>query len=282
MCATPGAIILAIPPGGAHKDVRRVAEERDRGKVGESPVFSSSLGWYSGISTKYGCVDEEKKGKNEVTYLLFIHNWNGHPSMTQLTEALGFLSAPVTAALACQHGGQGELVTLVAGVADAWAPGELCAHNLSVGDVRWWAAHNRCEQTKEMSFSSPTSLICSRYLGARHPTVLYLYREAWCRSRCGPWCRWGWRRGQRPSWSQENNERWRCGCRWSRFLPSARWLALQGRHSWWLHKQKRMNHAAATANRLSSYHIYRQTPTEFVLETFFFALSAEKIPRFLK
>lgn len=72
--------------------------------------------------------------------------------MTQLTEALGFLSAPVTAALACQHGGQGELVTLVAGVANAWAPGELCAHNLSVGDVGWWAAHNCYDQTKEMSF----------------------------------------------------------------------------------------------------------------------------------
>lgn len=223
-----------------------------------------------------------KKGENEVTYLLFIHNWNGHPSMTQLTEALGFLSAPVTAALACQHSGQGELVTLVAGVANAWAPCELCAHNLSVGDVRWWATHNRCEQTNEMSFLPPTSLICSQNLGACCPTVLYLYREAWCHSRCGPWCRWGWRHGQRPSWIQENNERWRCGCRWSRFLPSARWLALQGRHSWWLHKQKRMNHVAAVANRLSSYHIYRQTPTEFVLETFFFALSAENVPRILK
>lgn len=117
--ATPGAIILAIPPGGAHKDIRRVAEEGDRGKVGESPIFSSSLGWYSRISAKYGCVDEEKKGENEVTYLPFIHNLNGHSSMTQLTEALGFLSAPVPTALACQHGGQGELVTLVAGVANA-------------------------------------------------------------------------------------------------------------------------------------------------------------------
>lgn len=44
-----------------------------------------------------------------------------------------------------------------------------------------------------------------------------------------------------------------------------------------------MNHVAATANRLSSYHIYRQTPTEFVLETlFFFALSAENVPQILK
>lgn len=117
-------------------------------------------------------------------------------------------------------------------------------------------------------FSYPTSFICSQYLGTHRPTVLYLYREAWCRSRCGPWCRWGWRRGRRPSWIRENSGRWRCGCRWSRFLPSARWLAPQGRHSWLLHKQKRMSHVAATANRLPSYHICRQTPTEFVLETF--------------
>ena len=43
----------------------------------------------------------KKRGKNEVTYLLFIYNLSGHSSMTQLTKALGFLSAPVTAALAC-------------------------------------------------------------------------------------------------------------------------------------------------------------------------------------
>lgn len=35
-----------------------------------------------------------------MTYLLLIHNLSGHSGMTQLTEALGFLSAPVAAALA--------------------------------------------------------------------------------------------------------------------------------------------------------------------------------------
>lgn len=43
---------------------------------------------------------KKRGGKNEVTYLPFIHNLGGHSSMTQLTEALGFLSAPVAAALA--------------------------------------------------------------------------------------------------------------------------------------------------------------------------------------
>lgn len=42
----------------------------------------------------------KKRGKNEVPYLPFIHNLSGHSGMTQLTEALGFLSAPVAAALA--------------------------------------------------------------------------------------------------------------------------------------------------------------------------------------
>lgn len=42
----------------------------------------------------------KKRGKNEVSCLPFIHILDGHSSMTQLTEALGFLSAPVAAALA--------------------------------------------------------------------------------------------------------------------------------------------------------------------------------------
>lgn len=57
LCATPNAIILAIPPGRAHKDVRSVAEEGDRGEVGESPVLSPPLGWYAWISTKNGYKD---------------------------------------------------------------------------------------------------------------------------------------------------------------------------------------------------------------------------------
>lgn len=84
--------------------------------------------------------------------------------MTQLTEALGFLSAPVTAALACQHGGQGELVTLVAGVANTWAPGQFCAHNLSVGDAGWRAAHDCCKQTRDVSFFPHTFLFCNKSL----------------------------------------------------------------------------------------------------------------------
>ncbi len=81
--------------------------------------------------------------------------------MVPLTEALGFLSTPVAAALACQHGGQGQLVTLVAGVADAGAPSELCADNLSIRDVRWWATYDRCKDTK-------------RHRGVLHFTYKYL------------------------------------------------------------------------------------------------------------
>lgn len=61
LCTTPEAIILAIPPGRAHKDVRSIAEEGDRGEVGESPILSPSLGWYAWISTKNGYKDEEKR-----------------------------------------------------------------------------------------------------------------------------------------------------------------------------------------------------------------------------
>lgn len=42
----------------------------------------------------------KKRGENEVIYGVFIHNLSGHSNITQLTEALGFLSAPVAAALA--------------------------------------------------------------------------------------------------------------------------------------------------------------------------------------
>lgn len=98
--AAPDAVILAIPPGGAHQDVRREAEEGDGGEVGESPVLSPPLDWNARISTKHGCKDKEKREGAGVTYLLFIHNLSGHPGMTQLTEALGFLSAPVAVALA--------------------------------------------------------------------------------------------------------------------------------------------------------------------------------------
>lgn len=50
--ATPDAIILAIPPGRAHKDIRSIAEEGDRGEVGESPVLSPPLSRYAWIPTK--------------------------------------------------------------------------------------------------------------------------------------------------------------------------------------------------------------------------------------
>lgn len=42
-----------------------------------------------------------------------------------LTEALGDLPAPGAVALAGEHGGQGQLVTLQAGVADAGTPAEI-------------------------------------------------------------------------------------------------------------------------------------------------------------
>lgn len=60
-----------------------------------------------------------------------------HFSVVPLTETLGFLSTPVAASLACQHSGQGQLVTLVAGVAYARAPGKICPNNLSVRDGGW-------------------------------------------------------------------------------------------------------------------------------------------------
>lgn len=63
LCTTPDAVILAIPPGRAHEDVRSVAEEGDGGEVGESPVLSPPLGWNAWIATKNGCRDEEKRGK---------------------------------------------------------------------------------------------------------------------------------------------------------------------------------------------------------------------------
>lgn len=43
----------------------------------------------------------------------------GLAALRQLTEALGSLAAPVAAALARKHGGKGQLVALVARVADA-------------------------------------------------------------------------------------------------------------------------------------------------------------------
>jgi hypothetical protein len=63
---------------------------------------------------------------------------------TSLTEALGPLSAPVAHALAGEHGGQGQLVPLVTGVADARAPDEVRAHHLAVGDDGGWGTHDGC------------------------------------------------------------------------------------------------------------------------------------------
>lgn len=83
-------------PRGCKERSRR--RRRRRGRWIPCPLSSPGL----------ECLDRHKKrlqrwrkeGKNEVTYLPFIHNLSGHSSMTQLTEALGFLSAPVAAALA--------------------------------------------------------------------------------------------------------------------------------------------------------------------------------------
>ena len=89
-----------------------------------------------------------------------------HSSMVPLTEALGFLSTPVAVALACQHSGQGQLVTLVAGVAYARAPGEICPNNLSVRDGGWWTAYNCYKKTerhyKTLSIKGPT--LCSGFI----------------------------------------------------------------------------------------------------------------------
>lgn len=54
-----------------------------------------------------------------------------------LTEALGNLPAPRAVPLASQHGGQGELVPLQAGVAHTGAPAEIGAHHFAVGNGLW-------------------------------------------------------------------------------------------------------------------------------------------------
>lgn len=76
------------------------------------------------------------------------HHRRATPSVKTLTEALRLLAAPVAGALAGQHGGQGELVALVAGVADAGAPGEVCADHLSVRNGGWRTAHDGYKETK--------------------------------------------------------------------------------------------------------------------------------------
>jgi len=54
-----------------------------------------------------------------------------------LTEALGDLPTPGPVPLAGQHGGQGQLVPLQAGIADAGAPAEIRAHHFAIGDGLW-------------------------------------------------------------------------------------------------------------------------------------------------
>lgn len=61
-----------------------------------------------------------------------------------LTEALGDLPAPGAVALAGEHGGQGQLVALQAGVADAGAPAEIRAHHLPVGNGLRSSAGDGC------------------------------------------------------------------------------------------------------------------------------------------
>lgn len=53
--ATPGAIILAISPGGAHQDEGRVAGERDGRQVGEASVLPPALSRHPGVSTEHSC-----------------------------------------------------------------------------------------------------------------------------------------------------------------------------------------------------------------------------------
>lgn len=54
-----------------------------------------------------------------------------------LTEALGDLPTPGPVSLAGEHGRQGQLVSLQAGVADAGAPAEIRAHHFAIGDGLW-------------------------------------------------------------------------------------------------------------------------------------------------
>lgn len=95
-----------------------------------------------------------------------------HFSVVPLTEALGFLSTPVAAALACQHSGQGQLVTLVAGVAYAWAPGKICPNNLSVRDGGWWTAYNCYKETERHVKASwiKGPILCSGFIFLLVPT----------------------------------------------------------------------------------------------------------------
>lgn len=59
--ATPGAIILAVSPGWADQDERRVAEEGDGGEIGETAVLPSPLCWHSRVSTKNSYKDESRE-----------------------------------------------------------------------------------------------------------------------------------------------------------------------------------------------------------------------------
>lgn len=125
--ATPSAVILAVSPGRAHQDKRRVAGEGDRGEVGESSVLSLPLGWHSWVSTENSCKDQGERNRSNVrqsiNHVVFEFSifggggdkmpyraycppytlWQVHvrDKSVTLTEALGFLSTPVARALAC-------------------------------------------------------------------------------------------------------------------------------------------------------------------------------------
>lgn len=54
-----------------------------------------------------------------------------------LTEALRDLPAPRPISLAGQHGRQGELIPLQAGIAHTGAPDEVRAHHFPIGNGLW-------------------------------------------------------------------------------------------------------------------------------------------------
>lgn len=61
-----------------------------------------------------------------------------------LTETLGQLPSPGSISLAGEHGGQGELISLQAGVTHARAPREVRAHHFPVRDELRRFAHDSC------------------------------------------------------------------------------------------------------------------------------------------
>jgi hypothetical protein len=65
-----------------------------------------------------------------------------------LTEALRQLSGPGSVSLAGEHGRQGELVSLQAGIAHARAPREVRPHHFPIRDELRRFAHDSCGETR--------------------------------------------------------------------------------------------------------------------------------------